>query len=219
MTIRVILADDHPVVRQGLRRLLETQPDLSVVAETGDGLETIRLVEQFRPDVLILDLMMPGLNGMEVTRQVMQNNPGIHVIVLSMHKEDEYVINALRNGAQGYLLKDTGPSELAHAIREVIQGERYLSTSLRDHILDLLERSADQEKRLTPYEQLSSREREVFHLILESCTSAEIARRLSISPRTAETHRANLMRKLGVSNQIDLVRFAIKNGLLNIHES
>ena len=219
MTVRVLLADDHPVVRQGLHRLLESEPDFTVVAETGDGLETIRLAAQFRPDVLIVDLMMPGLNGLEVTRQVVQEDPGIHVIVLSMHKEDAYVVKALRNGAQGYVLKDTGPSELTHAIREVIQGERYLSARLQDRMIDVLARKDSKENQPNPYELLSSREREVFHLILESCTSGDIARRLSISPRTAEVHRANLMRKLGVSTQIELILFAIKNGLLKIDEA
>ena len=126
MTVRVLLADDHPIVLQGLRRLLESKPDFLVVAETGDGLEVLPLAEQHKPDVLIVDLMMPGMNGLEITRQVCRRLEGIRVIVLTMHKDDGYVIQALQNGASGYMIKDTGPVELVEAIHQVMQGRRYL---------------------------------------------------------------------------------------------
>lgn len=217
MTVRVLLADDHPIVRQGLRRLLESKPEFQVVAETGDGLEVLPLVEEYHPDVLIVDLMMPGLNGLEVTRQVCQRMENMRVIVLSMHKDDGYVIQALRNGATGYVVKDTGPKELVEAIHQVMQGRRYLSPVIA-------ERLAEQDITFTggqpedPYEQLTSREREVLQLVAEGYTSQEIASRLSISPRTAEKHRANVMQKLGFQNQREILRYAIKKGILSMDD-
>ena len=215
MTVRVLLADDHPIVLQGLRRLLESKPEFLVVSETGDGLEVLPLAERFKPDVLIVDLMMPGLNGLEVTRQVCQRLKGIRVIVLTMHKDDGYVIQAFRNGAFGYVIKDTGPTELVMAIHQVMQGHRYLSQALaekfNDQILTNPERLLED-----PYNQLTNREREVLQLVAEGYTGQEIAKRLSVSPRTAEQHRANVMRKLGLQNQREIVRYAIKKGILSI---
>jgi len=215
VTVRVLLADDHPIVLQGLRRLLESKPEFLVVSETGDGLEVLPLAERFKPDVLIVDLMMPGLNGLEVTRQVCQRLKGIRVIVLTMHKDDGYVIQAFRNGAFGYVIKDTGPTELVMAIHQVMQGHRYLSQALaekfNDQILTNPERLLED-----PYNQLTNREREVLQLVAEGYTGQEIAKRLSVSPRTAEQHRANVMRKLGLQNQREIVRYAIKKGILSI---
>jgi DNA-binding NarL/FixJ family response regulator len=215
MTVRILLADDHPIVLQGLRRLLESKAEFLVVAETGDGLEVLPLAEKHKPDVLIVDLMMPGLNGLEVTRQVVQRLEGIRVIVLSMHKEDGYVIQALRNGAIGYVIKDTGPVELVDAIHQVMQGRRYLSQAIADRFTEqmLLNPSEQLED---PYDQLTSREREVLQLVAEGFTGREIAERLSISPRTAEQHRANTMRKLGLQNQREIVRYAVRKGILSI---
>ena len=217
MTVRVLLADDHPIVLQGLRRLMESKPDFLVVAETEDGLEVLPLAERLKPDVLIVDVMMPGLNGLEVTRKVCQEVEGVRVIVLSMHKDDAIVLQALRNGASGYVIKDTGPKELVDAIREVMAGRRYLSPSIaarfsEDILCHAHELPAD------PYDQLTDREREVLHLVAEGYTGQEIAKRLTISPRTAEQHRANVMRKLRFQNQRELVRFAIKKGILSIDD-
>jgi DNA-binding NarL/FixJ family response regulator len=215
MTVRVLLADDHPIVLQGLRRLLDSKPDFLVVAETGDGLEVLPLAEQYKPDVLIVDLMMPGLNGLEVTRQVCQRLEGIRVIVLSMHKDDGYVIQALQNGASGYMIKDTGPSELVEAIHQVMRGRRYLSQAISDRFSD--QTLFHPEKPLEDlYSLLTNREREVLQLVAEGYTGIEIAKRLSISPRTVEQHRANVMRKLGLQNQREIVRYAIKKGILSI---
>ncbi len=215
MTVRVLLADDHPIVLQGLRRLLESKPDFLVVAETGDGLEVLPLVEHHKPDVLIVDLMMPGLNGLEVTRQVCQRLEHIRVIVLSMHKDDGYVIQALQNGASGYIIKDTGPTELVEAIRQVMQGRRYLSQAIADRFND--QTLFHPEKQLEDlYSRLTNREREVLQLVAEGYTGQEIAKRLSISPRTAEQHRANMMRKLRLQNQREIIRYAIKKGILSI---
>jgi DNA-binding NarL/FixJ family response regulator len=213
MTVRVLLADDHPIVLQGLRRLLESKPDFLVVAETGDGLEVLPLAERHQPDVLIVDLMMPGLNGLEVTRQVHEKLEGIRVIVLSMHKDDGYVIQALRNGANGYVIKDTGPAELVNAIHQVMEGHRYLSQVIADRFDDRFMLQADEQLE-DPYDQLTGREREVLQLVAEGFSGQEMAQRLSISRRTVEQHRANLMRKLGLSNQREIVRYALKRGIL-----
>jgi two-component system, NarL family, response regulator NreC len=215
MTVRVLLADDHPIVLQGLRRLLESKPDFLIVAETGDGLQVFSLVERHRPDVLILDLMMPGLNGLEVTRQVRQRFEGIRVIILSMHKDDAYVIQALQNGANGYVIKDTGPTELVEAIHQVMEGRRFLSQVIADRFSSQSLFHADEQLK-DPYDLLTGREREVLHLVAEGFTGLEIAERLSISRRTVEQHRANVMRKLGLQNQRDIVRYAIKKGILSI---
>jgi two-component system response regulator NreC len=214
MTVRVLLADDHPIVRQGLRRLLESKPDFLVVAEAGDGLEVLPLIERYKPDVLIVDLMMPGLNGLEVTRRVCQRQEGIRVIVLTMHKDDGYVMQALQNGAMGYVIKDTGPAELVDAIHQVMQGQRYLSQAIADRVNDLLLYNPN-EQLADPYNQLTSREREVLQLVAEGYTGQEIGKRLSISPRTAEQHRANVLRKLGLQNQREVIRYALKKGLLS----
>ena len=209
----IVLADDHPVVRRGLRALLEAVPDFRVAGETGDGLEAVRLVEELRPQVLVLDLMMPGVGGLEVARQVNHRFPTTRVVILSMHANEAYVLEALRNGASGYVLKDAGGGELVQAVRAVVAGGRYLSPPLSERaIAAYVERAKSAP--LDPVGELTTREREVFGLAAEGQSSADIAARLGISPRTAETHRANLMRKLGLHNQTDLVRFAIRQGIL-----
>jgi DNA-binding NarL/FixJ family response regulator len=217
MTVRVLLADDHPIVRQGMRRLLESQPDFHIAGEAGDGLEALDLAEQLKPDILILDLMMPGLTGMEVVRQVHQRLPDTRVIILSMHKDENYVLHALRNGAKGYILKDTGPGQLVQAIRSVMEGFRYLSPEISERLIDkLLEKPGDENE--AGNEKLTNREHEVLQLTAEGLTSAEAASRLSISPRTVEMHRANIMQKLGLRNQTDLLRYALKTGILSLED-
>lgn len=211
----IVLADDHPVVRRGLRDLLEAAREFEVVGEAADGLETVRLVESVKPHVLVLDLMMPGLNGLEVTRQVRQRMPQTRVVILSMHATEAYLMEALRHGADGYVLKDASVADLVQAVREVAAGRRYLSPSLTPLAIEAYVEKA----RSAPpsgYETLTTREREVFQLAAEGLTSAEIATRLSISSRTAETHRANLMRKLGLRTQTDLIRYAIRRGIIPI---
>jgi two-component system response regulator NreC len=209
----VVLADDHPVVRQGLHALLETQSDFIVVGEAADGLEAVRLVERLKPNVLVLDLMMPGLNGLEVTRQVCQRTPQTCVVIVSMYSNEAYVLEALRNGATGYVLKDTETSELVQAVREVAAGRRYLSSPLSERAIEAYVKKAHAAP-LDLYETLTTREREVLHLSAEGCTNGEIGTRLGISPRTAETHRANLLRKLGLHSQTELVRYALQRGIL-----
>jgi DNA-binding NarL/FixJ family response regulator len=209
----ILLVDDHQVVRQGLRALLKGESDLQVVGEAGDGLQAIQMVERLKPNVLVLDLMMPGVNGLEVTRQVHQRFPDTRIIVLSMHANEAYVLEALRNGAIGYVLKETGITDLVHAVREALAGRRYLSPPLSARAIDSYIQKA-QAAELDPYETLTTREREVLQLAAQGLTNAEVAGRLSISPRTAETHRANVMHKLGLETQIDLIRFALKRGIL-----
>jgi DNA-binding NarL/FixJ family response regulator len=215
MGVTVLLADDHPIVRQGLRRLLEAEADFKVVGEASNGIEAVQLVERLRPDVLVVDLVMPDLSGIEVLRQARQRSPATLSVVLSMQNSEVYVVEALRNGAMGYILKDTAPSEVVEAIRIVANKHRYLSPSLSEHLIDaLLQRT--EETSTDVYEDLTPREREVLEMVAKGNTNAEIAAQLSISTRTVELHRANMMSKLGLRNQVDVVRYAIKRGLLSL---
>jgi two-component system response regulator NreC len=213
----IVLADDHRIVRQGLRALLKTEPDFSLVGETGDGLEAVQLAERLQPDVVVLDLMMPGINGLEATRQISDNCPKTHVVILSMHADEAYVLEALRNGAAGYVLKDSSADELVRAVREVVAGRRYLSAPLSERAIEVYVQKA-QEAALDPYEKLTNREREVLHLAAEGHSSAEIAERLSVSPRTVETHRANMMRKLDLHSHTDLIRYALRRGIIPMED-
>ena len=217
MTTTIMLADDHKIVRQGLRALLEAEPDFHLVGETGDGLEAVQLAERLCPDVLVLDLMMPGLGGLEVTLQVGKRSPQTRVIILSMHADEAYVLEALRNGAAGYVLKESSADELVQAVREVVAGRRFLSSPLSERAIDAYVSKA-QEVVLDRYETLTAREREVLHLAAEGHTNAEVADRLSISSRTAETHRANMMRKLALRSQTDLIRYALRRGIIPMEE-
>ncbi len=209
----IVLADDHHIVRQGLRALLESEPNFRLVGETGDGLAAVRMVEKLQPQVLITDVMMPGLNGLEVTRQVRKAAPQTRVIILSMHANDAYVVEALKNGAVGYVLKDSQAADLVQAVKEVAAGRRYLSPPLSEREIELYVKKVEHVPE-DPYESLTNREREVLQMAAEGRTSAEIAERLFISPRTAEGHRANVLRKLVLQNHTDLVRFALKRGIL-----
>jgi two-component system, NarL family, response regulator NreC len=208
-----VLADDHHVMRQGLRMLLEAQEDFCVVAEAGDGLEAVKLVEHLKPCVLIVDLMMPGINGLEVARQVSHHSPQTHIIVLSMYGNEPYVLEALRNGAAGYVLKDANAAELLRAVHEVVVGRRYLSPPLSEHAIEAYLQKAEGAV-LDLYETLTTREREVLQLAAEGRTNADIAAALYVSPRTVETHRAHLMHKLELHTQADLIRYALKRGIL-----
>lgn len=213
MTVTVLLADDHPIVRQGLRHLLEAEPDLKIVGEAEDGLQAVQLTDKLRPNVLIVDIMMPGLNGLEVLRQAKDRSPATCSIVLSMQSADVYVVEALKSGALGYVLKETGPSELVNAVQQVMSGKRYLSPRLSERLIDVLLQTSD-ELTLDPYETLTNRERELLHMVAEGLTTSAIAKRLSISPRTAELHRSRMMDKLGLNNQTELIRYALKRGIL-----
>ncbi len=218
MSVTILLADDHPVVRQGLRLLLEEEADFRVIGETGDGLEVIGSVERLRPDVLVLDLMMPGLSGLEVARQVQLQSTATRVVILSMYTSVPYVAESLAAGAKAYVLKKSTAEELVHAIRQVVAGRQYLSPALSEEAGDIEYRIALHYKHagdtLDPYETLTRREREVLHLVGEGLTSAEIADRLVISPRTVDMHRRNMARKLGLSGQAALVRYSLQHGII-----
>ena len=211
--IRIVLADDQNVVREAIKCLLGLEADFEVVGDTADGLSVVPLVERLQPEILIVDVAMPGLYGIEVTRQVRERSPKTGVIVLSRYVNEWYVTEALRNGASGYVVKQAQPQELTRAIRTVAQGRRYLSSPLSPEDVQswLL-----QAERLTgdSYESLTSREREVLQLVAEGYSSTRIARRLSISVRTAEAHRANLMRKLRLKNYSALIKYALARGVL-----
>jgi DNA-binding NarL/FixJ family response regulator len=213
--LTIVLADDHPIVRSGLRTLLEAEPDCEVIGEADDGLTAVALVERLKPAILIVDVMMPGLGGLEVTRQVTQRVPTTRVIVLSMHSNEPYVLEALRNGAAAYVLKTSSTFALAEAVREVMAGHRYLSPPLTERAIHAyITRSTASNAALDRYDLLTTREREVLHLAAEGLTNPEIGERLHISPRTAETHRANLMRKLNLTTQAELLKYALHRGLL-----
>lgn len=208
----VILADDHEVVRRGVRSILEADGTFKVLAEVADGLSAVQAVEKHKPTLLFLDLSMPRLHGLEALRQVRAASPNTKVLVLSMHNDEPYVIEALRAGAMAYILKGSESTEIARAVAEVVAGRRYLSAPLSERaIAALTSRTPDQ---ADPLNALTPREREVLSLAAEGLSTTEMAEKLFISPRTAETHRTNLMQKLGLQSQTDLVRFAIRKGLI-----
>jgi two-component system response regulator NreC len=212
VTIRLVLADDHPVVREGIRALLESDSDFEVVGQAGDGAEVAGLVERLHPDVVVLDLMMPGRSGLEVTRQLARQPAAAPVLILSMHDSEGYVIEAMRSGAAGYALKQAAAGELARGIRTVAAGDRYLSPPLSERALETyIRRSHGQSD---PYDALTPREREVLRLAAEGHGNAEIASRLFISRRTVETHRAHAMKKLGLRNQVELALYAVRQGIV-----
>lgn len=208
----VILADDHDIVRRGLRGILESEGAYRIVGEASDGLTAAQLAEKLKPHVLILDLNMPRLHGIEVLRQTRTASPHTKVIVLSMHNDEPYVIEALRAGAMAYILKGSESAEISHALREVLANRRFLSATLSEWAINaLVAKPADD---ADPLHSLTQRERTVLQLAAEGHSNSEIAEKLFISPRTAETHRTNLLRKLGLQTQTDLVRFAIRKGLI-----
>ena len=210
--IRVLLADDHTLVRAGIRGLLAELPGVEVVGEAGDGQEALRLIDEVRPDVVLLDVGMPGLNGLEVAGRIATLDPAIRVVILSMHLSEEYVLRALRAGCAGYLLKASAVSELEVAIRRVADGETYLTPAVSRRVLsDYVQRTRGA---VDPLEALTPRQREVLQLVAEGNSSKEVAQRLGLSPKTVETHRAQIMERLGVHDVCGLVLFAVRVGLV-----
>jgi DNA-binding NarL/FixJ family response regulator len=209
----IVLADDHNLVRQGLRTLLEGELGFDIIGEASDGFGAVDLVSSLHPDVLVIDLMMPNLNGLEVVRQVGKKYPGTRSIILSMHSNESYVLQALKYGVAGYVLKESIADELVRAINEVSSGRRYLSPPLSDQAIEAYGQKS-QGKEIDRYESLTTREREVLQLAVEGYSNKEIGEKLSISPRTVESHRANFMGKLGLKTQTDLIRFALKQGII-----
>jgi DNA-binding NarL/FixJ family response regulator len=214
VTLRVVLAEDHRIVREGLRSLLGAGGRFEVVGETGDGLDVESLVAQHRPDLLVVDVVLPGLDGIEATRRVRKSCPDTRVVVLSMHAAEPFVLEALAAGASAYVLKDTTSTELIRALLEASAGRRYLSPPLTLRSLEIYEEGTKGRERSDPLVSLSPREREVLQLVAGGLTSSQIAERLGLSPRTVESHRANLMRKIGISTTAGLIRFVVERGLL-----
>jgi len=217
MAVTVLLADDHPIVRQGMRNLIEAEAGYSVVGEAEDGLQAVQMAEQFKPDIIIVDMMMPRLNGLEAIRQITSRVPQTHSIVLSMQSADPYVVQALKAGASGYILKDSAPNEVINAIQQVLSGKRYLSPQLSEKLIDIFVAKLETDA-LDPYNALTNREREILQLAAEGFSNTTIAEQLSISPRTVEQHRQSMMNKMGFNNQTDLIRFALKRGILPLDE-
>jgi DNA-binding NarL/FixJ family response regulator len=217
MSISIVLVDDHPIMRNGLRASLATAAEFQIVAETGDGLDAVRLAEQQQPDVLILDLMLPGLGGLDVLPIVRVRSPKTRVVVFSMLAAEEYVLTALRHGAMGYVLKGCTATQLEEAVRRAAEGLRYLSPEISDRALDAYHEKATASLP-TPHDMLTPREREVFQLTAEGNGCAEVALRLSISRRTAEMHRASAMRKLGLKTQADVARYAMRRKMIPGYE-
>ena len=211
--IRVLIADDHTLVRESLVSLLQQDGDVQVVAQASDGLETVEKAIATRPDIVVTDISMPRLNGIEVVRRLKEALPDTRVLVLTMHQEDEYVLQAVRVGASGYLVKDSAASELLAAVRSLRAGRGYFGPQASKALAEQMQHPEREVG--DPYGSLTAREREVFHLIAEGLTTKEIARKLDISVKTAENHRARVIDKLGVRNTAELVRYAVRKGLLD----
>jgi DNA-binding NarL/FixJ family response regulator len=207
--IRILLADDHAVVRQGFKMILSAQSDMEIVGEAGHGREAVELAEKLKPDVAVMDVAMPELNGIEATRRLAETSPHTRVLALSMHKDSVYVREILRAGARGYLIKDAAASDLLAAVRAVASGEGYLSPAVSNAVLD------DYRRHVTnPIDLLTSREREVLQMIAEGKTNKEIAGVLNLSVYTVDAHRGRIMEKLNLHSINDLVRFAMRNGMI-----
>jgi DNA-binding NarL/FixJ family response regulator len=208
--IRVLLADDHAMVRKGFRLILEAQPDMEIAAEAGNGREAVELAEKLHPDVVVMDVAMPELNGIEATRRLAASSPHTRVLALSMHKDSVYVREILRAGARGYLLKDSIDTDLINAVRAVAKGDGYISPGVSDAVL------SDYRRHVTdPLDLLTSREREVLQMIAESKTNKEIAVALNLSVYTIDAHRGKIMEKLNLHSTGELVRFAVRHGLID----
>ena len=215
MSVRLLLADDHKIMREGLKALLDQRADAQVVAEAENGLEAVQLAQKLRPDIVIMDIGMAGLNGIEATRQIIADVPGVKVIALSMHSDKRFVIEMLKAGASGYLLKDSAPEELTSAIRALAANRPYLSPKITDVVLkDYL--STLSQTGPTAFTVLTAREREVLQLIAEGKTTKEIASVLQVSVKTIETHRQQMMEKLNIRSIAELTKYAVREGLTSL---
>ena len=213
--LRILLADDHTLLRQGLRKILQERSDWEVVAEAGDGREAVRQTLAVQPDIAILDIGMPLLNGIEATRQIVRRLPDIHILILSMHANEAYIIQALKAGAKGYLLKDSADTDLIRGVVAVASGKSFFSPAVAKVMLDDYVRHLTEKGIADRFDSLSEREREIFQLVAEGHSNKEIAELLSVSSTTIETHRAHILQKLDVHNTAELVLYAVRRGVIS----
>jgi DNA-binding NarL/FixJ family response regulator len=212
--IRVLLADDHAVVRKGLRFLLERAPDMEIVGEASDGREAVRLAAELKPHVVVMDIGMPQLNGIEATAQIVKQNPQVCVIILSVHSDESYLLRALSAGAKGYLLKDSAEEDLVRAVQVAAQGKPFFSPAISEKLLEDYMRYLQQRGLKDSYELLTDREKEILQLLAEGKSNKEVAALLNLSPYTVETHRAHIMQKLNLHNTAEIVLYAVRKGII-----
>jgi len=212
--VRILLADDHTVMRSGLRLLLERQPNLTVVAEASDGREAVRLAETLNPDVVIMDIAMPNLNGIEASRQIVGANPEVAIIILSMHSDESYVIRALKGGAKAYLLKDSAEGDLLAAIQAITNGKSFFSPTISRILVEDYMRQLEQNNVEDTYELLTAREREILQLVAEGKSNKEVAAMLNLSIYTVETHRTHILQKLNLHNVPELILYAVRKRII-----
>ena len=213
--IKVVVADDHTILRQGIKALLNNQEEIEVVGEAKDGREAIKVIEELLPDVILMDIAMPGLNGLEATRRIKKKFPKTKVVVLTMHTNEEYIFQILNAGADGYLVKETAFQDLISAINSVHRGEAFMSPSISKKVMtDYIQRAQGEEK--VGFDTLTTREREILQLVAEGNSNKKIAEVLFISPKTVETHRAHIMDKLNIHDRAGLIKYAIRKGMINL---
>lgn len=213
MPIRVLLVDDHALLREGLRLILEAQRDIVVAGETGSGQEAVELAAQLAPDVVLMDITLPDISGIEATARLCRERPGLRVVVVSMHTSSEHVFRAVQAGASGYVAKESAGSDVLQAVRTVVSGRRYFSSQVAGSVIDELARQRRSADQRGPLESLSVRELEVLTLVAAGHSSAAVGRQLGLSPKTVDTYRSRLMRKLGVADAAGLIRFALEHGV------
>ncbi|MGB8656189.1 MAG: response regulator transcription factor [Candidatus Zixiibacteriota bacterium] len=215
--VRLLVADDHKIFRQGIKKLLEEEPDLQVVGEAADGRDVVKKAIELKPDIVLMDIAMANLNGLEATRQIKKALPDMRVIMLTMHKNEEYVLQSFQAGASGYILKEGAVEELVSAIRSIHQDKSFLSPTISKTLIDAYLRKSETGKTETPFDLLTDREREVLQLIAEGYTNREVAKSLFISVKTVEAHRAHIMQKLNIHDIAKLVKYAIQKGLVDLN--
>ncbi len=210
--ISVFLADDHAMVREGLAAVVANAPDINVVGQCGDGLTVMEQVRQLRPDVVVLDITMPGLNGLDLCRELNRKVNGVSILILTMHDDEQFVAKALENGASGYLVKEAAAGQLTEAVQAVARGDLYLGPGISRNVLQIIAR-----RETDPYDNLTTRERQVLQLIAEGRTNRQIADQLDLAIKTVDTHRSNLMRKLNIHDQTSLVKYALRRGIVDLN--
>ncbi len=213
--VRILLADDHTVVRKGLRLLLESQPDFEVIADAADGRHAVALAEEHSPDVVVMDIAMPILNGIEAARQISMKQPQVAVVFLSMHSDEGYLLKALKAGARAYLLKDSAEHDLINAVRAVSEGKAYFSPAISRMLVDDYMRQMQEREVEDSYDLLTTREREILQLLAEGKNSKDVARLLNLSAHTVETHRGNIFQKLGLHSSAEMILYAIRKGVIS----